>query len=198
MRAGTRSRRLFFAGCGKKGGSQPVGLALSRFVDRFLDHGEFVRAKPRRDKLPQGFAPGFLWSADFSSHVKNVYVTRKLLLQQDDLCVTNIQVSNETAFSPEQRAGTAAGESELTSSQPVVAGASQRESEMQTDTNQVRSLKIEATGDFFHGNITPKIRLTGRWLEQAGFKPGHRVEVRFDQTGNLTLRFLEQRQEGAL
>src|ERR1043165_4020683 len=55
-------------------------------------------------------------------------------------------------------AGTAAGESELTSSQPVVAGASHRESEMNADTfqagssgRQFRSLKIETTGDFYRG-----------------------------------------------
>jgi Toxin SymE, type I toxin-antitoxin system len=55
-----------------------------------------------------------------------------------------------------------------------------------------RTLRIERTGDSFYGKITPKIRLTGQWLERAGFKPGHRVEVRIDQPGSLTLRFLDQ------
>jgi len=55
-----------------------------------------------------------------------------------------------------------------------------------------RTLTIERTGDFFYGKITPKIRLAGRWLERAGFKAGHRVEVRLDQPGTLTLRFLGQ------
>ena len=55
-----------------------------------------------------------------------------------------------------------------------------------------RSLKIEASGDYFYRKITPKIRLSGRWLERAGFKPGHRVEIYLDQPGNLTLRFLDQ------
>ena len=54
-----------------------------------------------------------------------------------------------------------------------------------------RNLKIEATGDFALGRIQPKIRLTGRWLEQAGFKPGHRVEVRLVEPGTLALRFVE-------
>jgi len=53
-----------------------------------------------------------------------------------------------------------------------------------------RILQIETTGDFWRGKIRPKIRLTGRWLERAGFKPGHCVEVRSDETGTLTLRFL--------
>jgi len=56
-----------------------------------------------------------------------------------------------------------------------------------------RTLKIEATGDFWRGKITPKIRLTGQWLERAGFKPGHRVEVTWDQTGELRLRFIEEK-----
>ena len=55
-----------------------------------------------------------------------------------------------------------------------------------------RNLKIEAAGDFWRGKVTPKIRLAGRWLEQAGFKPGHRVEVRLDEPGKLTLSFSEQ------
>jgi hypothetical protein len=53
-----------------------------------------------------------------------------------------------------------------------------------------RTLKIESAGDFFYGKVSPKIRLSGRWLERAGFKPGHRVEVGISQPGILTLRFL--------
>lgn len=55
-----------------------------------------------------------------------------------------------------------------------------------------RTLAIERTGDFFRGKVAPKIRLAGRWLERAGFKPGHRVEVRLDEPGTLTLRFLAE------
>jgi hypothetical protein len=54
-----------------------------------------------------------------------------------------------------------------------------------------RTLKIESAGDFFNGKVSPKIRLCGRWLERAGFKPGCRVEVQINQPGTLTLRFLE-------
>jgi hypothetical protein len=53
-----------------------------------------------------------------------------------------------------------------------------------------RTLKIETAGDFWRGKVTPKIRLAGQWLEQAGFKPGCRVEVQCNQPGTLTLRFL--------
>jgi Toxin SymE, type I toxin-antitoxin system len=55
-----------------------------------------------------------------------------------------------------------------------------------------RTLKIEAAGDFFYDQVSPKIRLAGQWLERAGFKPGHRVEVQISQPGLLTLRFQEQ------
>ena len=55
-----------------------------------------------------------------------------------------------------------------------------------------RTLKIEAAGDFWRGQVSPKIRLTGQWLERAGFKPGHRVEVQISQPGLMTLRFQEQ------
>ena len=53
-----------------------------------------------------------------------------------------------------------------------------------------RTLKIEATGDFFRRTVRPKIRLTGQWLERAGFKPGHRVQVELTGEGVLTLRFV--------
>jgi len=63
---------------------------------------------------------------------------------------------------------------------------------------QTRSLKIEAIGDFARGKVTPRIRIAGQWLEQAGFKPGHRVQILIEQQGSLSLRFLEQQQEAAL
>jgi len=56
-----------------------------------------------------------------------------------------------------------------------------------------RTLKIEATGDFWRGKVVPKVRITGKWLERAGFKPGHRVEVTLEQTGELRLRFIEEK-----
>jgi len=61
-----------------------------------------------------------------------------------------------------------------------------------TDRVNRRTLKIEATGDFFRRKVKPQIRLVGNWLERAGFKPGHRVEVRLDEPGKLTLSFSEQ------
>ncbi len=52
----------------------------------------------------------------------------------------------------------------------------------------VRTLKIEADGDPWKGLIKPMIRLTGRWLEQAGFNPGTRVHVTCIAPGVIELR----------
>ena len=54
---------------------------------------------------------------------------------------------------------------------------------------KTRTLKIETVGDYWRGQVTPKIRLTGQWLERAGFKPGNRVEIKSNGQGVLTLRF---------
>ena len=51
-----------------------------------------------------------------------------------------------------------------------------------------RQLKIEEEGDAWKGSIKPKIRLMGRWLERAGFRPGHRVHVICVAPGVLELR----------
>jgi len=55
-----------------------------------------------------------------------------------------------------------------------------------------RSLKIEAIGDFAYRKIKPRIRLSGHWLERAGFKPGHRAVIHVPRPGELTLQFKEQ------
>lgn len=55
-------------------------------------------------------------------------------------------------------------------------------------SRSVRRLKIEADGDFWKGLTKPKIRLTGHWLEQAGFKPGHHVHVTCVAPGVIELR----------
>ena len=54
-----------------------------------------------------------------------------------------------------------------------------------------RTLKIETAGDYWRGQVSPKIRLAGQWLERAGFKPGNRVEIVVREAGTLTLRFLD-------
>jgi hypothetical protein len=62
---------------------------------------------------------------------------------------------------------------------------------MSAPHSSIRSLKIEPEGTAWRIQPKPKIRLIGRWLEQAGFKPGHRVQVRCVSPGVIELRSLE-------
>jgi hypothetical protein len=59
---------------------------------------------------------------------------------------------------------------------------------MNSNTQNSRTLKIEESGDFSIGRIKPKIRITGNWLERAGFIPGQRVQVIFIGPGIMELR----------
>ena len=59
-------------------------------------------------------------------------------------------------------------------------------------TGKLRSLKIEADGDKFKAPLKPKIRLSGRWLEQAGFRVGSRVNVTCIAQGKLELNLISQ------
>jgi len=60
---------------------------------------------------------------------------------------------------------------------------------LQTEADPaVRKLKIEADGDPYKGVIKPKIRIMGRWLERAGFKPGNHVQVTCIARGVIELR----------
>jgi len=52
----------------------------------------------------------------------------------------------------------------------------------------VRTLKIEADGDFWKGLSKPKIRLMGHWLARAGFSPGSHVYVMCVAPGVIELR----------
>ena len=61
-----------------------------------------------------------------------------------------------------------------------------------------RNVKIEATGDFWRGRVRPRIVLVGKWLEAAGFKSGHRVEIRVRRSGVLTVRFVKEKKGGSL
>jgi hypothetical protein len=52
----------------------------------------------------------------------------------------------------------------------------------------IRTLKIEAEGDFWKGHTKPKIRLIGRWLERAVFNPCQQVQVTCVAPGVIELR----------
>ena len=41
-----------------------------------------------------------------------------------------------------------------------------------------RKLKVYEIGDVFYGKGQPQIRLQGKWLREAGFKPHDRIVVK--------------------
>ena len=69
---------------------------------------------------------------------------------------------------------------------------------MQTNNeSRVRRLKIEEHGDSWNGLLKPKIRLMGRWLEKAGFKPGSHVHITCIAPGVLQLRSTDLENQSA-
>jgi hypothetical protein len=48
-------------------------------------------------------------------------------------------------------------------------------------------LTVERTGDFWKNKIIPRLRIAGKWFDQAGFKPGSRVTVRLLQPGIMQI-----------
>jgi hypothetical protein len=42
----------------------------------------------------------------------------------------------------------------------------------------LRKLKVYEIGDVFHGKEQPQIRLQGKWLREAGFKPHDQILVK--------------------
>lgn len=77
-----------------------------------------------------------------------------------------------------------------------ILGNSPVESEAESANEKARTLKIEAVGDFAGHDVKPRIRLGGQWLERAGFKPGHRVEISSSKPGELSLQFKEEFSQG--
>ena len=53
-----------------------------------------------------------------------------------------------------------------------------------------RTIKVETTGDFFSRKVKPAIRLKGRWLERAGFRPDSHAQITLRETGVLEIRAL--------
>ena len=62
-------------------------------------------------------------------------------------------------------------------------------------SDKVYQAAIEPAGSQFVVNFAYGRRgatLSGLWLEKAGFKPGHRVEIFMSKPGELSLQFKEQ------
>jgi hypothetical protein len=54
----------------------------------------------------------------------------------------------------------------------------------------IRTLKVEKTGDYFYRRVKPAIRLKGNWLERAGFQPDSRARIIVRETGVLEIHAL--------
>lgn len=194
---------LFPAGCGEKRISQPVRFLLTGSMDSRRYVLRFIGAQTYRKHRCQAVffrQPG---SSHFVSHTKSVYVYKKYLTRIYFSFTKSLVLNFKTA--PCQKDARTSLERLANQRHPARTGAGNERLAMNTQTFQVpnsggqsRSLKVEAIGDFSRGKIIPRIRIAGQWLERAGFKPGHRVQVFMEQTGSLSLRFVAQGREGAL
>lgn len=54
-----------------------------------------------------------------------------------------------------------------------------------------RTLKVQDIGDYFRKEVTPQIRLQGKWLLAAGLKPETQVCITNPQPGVLVVKSLE-------
>ena len=55
-----------------------------------------------------------------------------------------------------------------------------------------RNVKVEEVGDFHKKRTFPRIRLKGKWLDNAGFPPNTRVEIDNPQDGVLLISIVEE------
>jgi hypothetical protein len=113
------------------------------------------------------------------------------LITEADRSVTTVLLLEEISKSP-RALRPASREQMQARSLPVSAGiaAAKEISELPklSHNKSVRSLQIEAVGDSWKKQIKPKIRITGKWLERAGFKPGTRVSLICRELGFIELR----------
>ena len=182
------ARRLLLTGRGQQCLPQPVGPGLTGSANGPRHFPSLSRSQAHLEHVPEESFLRQTWPPNFFCHrpLTTLYLSctkRTVLLFKTESCQQDARTSLVRLANQRH---------------PAVTGAGIERLAVKADRNQVRSLAIEATGDFFYRKITPRIRLAGRWLEQAGFKPGHRVEVRIEQAGSLSLRFLEQPEEAGL
>jgi len=183
-------------GCDEQRASQPIRFRLAGIADGIVDRARFfgrqTNGKDNRDTFFREPWPAhFLFHAEMAFRKRN-YLTQFWTFVYKSL-ISYFEISSywkSARTSPARLAN---------QRHPAVTGAGIERLAMEANAHQAatsggqsRYLKIEATGDFFLRKITPRIRLGGKWLEKAGFKPGHRVEIRLEQPGTITIRSLEQ------
>ena len=68
----------------------------------------------------------------------------------------------------------------------------QREEVMKKTSSQFpRKLTVQDTGDYFRKEVKPQVKLQGKWLLNAGLKPGHQVHITNPQPGVLIVKRLD-------
>jgi len=91
------------------------------------------------------------------------------------------------ACSYEQRGPQAIGSTPDSAERPVSVTVHETEAQA-PPVLPVRTLKVEQDGTRFSPPIKPKIRIMGKWLERAGFKPGSRVQITCLAPGLIEMR----------
>jgi len=185
-----RAGRLLLTGCLDKRVAEPISPGLAGSANGTRHVPRFIWSQAHGENFPQSVLFRQTRPADFLWH-KIVFCIQKMLDSDLIFVYNKASLENQDSALPENARTSLV---RLANQRhPASTGAGRERLAM-----KARLLKIEKTGDFCYGKIIPRIRIAGQWLEQAGFKPGHRVEIRFDQPGNLTLCFLEQPKEVAL
>jgi hypothetical protein len=184
------AERLHPTGGLEQRGAQPVGPGLTGSANGPCHVLRFLRRQSNSKDNRDAFfgQPG---PAHFLFHGK---ITLSLTNVLDNMLIfVNISLVSKFEIAPCQN-NTRTSLARLADQRhPAVTGAGNERLAM-----KARSLKIEKTGDFRYGKIIPRIRIAGQWLEQAGFKPGHRVQVLMEQPGSLSLRIVTQGREVVL
>jgi hypothetical protein len=190
------------AGRSRESGTKPFGFRLPGVGDCLLNSTSFVGSQPHREHCTQRF---FLWQR-WASHL--LWHTQRISVYKKCLTTVNLMSTKSRAlkrgFKPFQESARTCLERLVTKHTRLQPGRAKKRLAMNTQAQQgaekrlSRSLKIERTGDFYRKKIIPRIRLNGKWLEAAGFKPGHRVEICVPESGTMVLRFVEQVQNGEM
>lgn len=188
---------------GDQGVSQPFGFSLARCSNGARHFTSFLgwqsHAKNDRSALCREWR-----STLFIFHTSQEFCIRKRKPLTSLLIIVYKCQASKFKAEPFQQGARTSLERLITRDTRLSPGRAVKRLAMQAEayqagipTQKTRSLKVEFSGDFFKRSLTAKIRLAGKWLENAGFKPGHRVQVVVEKPGCLSLHFKDQGTEVA-
>ena len=176
------------AGSGEDGRAEPVRLRLAGSANGVQHVPSLFWAQAHRKHFSKCVFLRQSRPAHFLSHTKKSFCLQKVI--DDKLFFVYRKSSlNCEAESCQQKCPHVSG----MTSRPKTPGGN-RGGQWERLAMNARLLKIERTGDFWRGRVKPQIRLKGEWLNRAGFKPGLHVEIRFGDSGCMTLRATEEKE----